>query len=81
MAENRKSERRLTLQTGKILGPDATFLIDCAILNLSVHGACILVPVGATVADRFRLAIDHDRKRRECLVAWRDGARIGVSFT
>jgi len=80
LANKRRSERHLTLQTGKIVCPGGTLSIDCAILNISDHGACILVPIGATVPASFTLSLDHDQSFHGCTLAWREGARIGASF-
>ena len=80
MSEIRRSERHLTLKTAKIVAANSAAAIDCAILNISEHGACILVPEGATVAGSFELFIDHDGSAHHCQLAWRQGTKIGVSF-
>ena len=80
ITENRRSERRLTLQTGKIVSSDEALSFDCAILDISDHGARLLVPLGASVPDAFTLFMDHDKATHECKVTWREGPRIGVSF-
>lgn len=80
MSNHRRSERRLTLRTGKIFPPDREFSFDCAVLNISTHGACVLVPDGASVPENFTLRIDRDDAAHSCTLAWREGARIGVSF-
>ncbi len=76
--EFRRSERRLTLKTGRIIAANGS--LECAILNVSEHGACILVPDGSLTGDHFALLIDGDHEPHYCTVAWRDGARIGVSY-
>jgi len=78
--ELRKSERRLTLKTGRIVVENDAYPLECAILNVSDHGACVLVPLGAVTGDRFTLVIDGSDQGRSCTVAWRDGSRIGVSY-
>jgi PilZ domain len=80
-ADIRRSKRHLTFRTGKIVCSDGTISFDCAVLNISDHGACILVPVGATVPESFTLHVDHEKPVRECKLAWREGARIGASFS
>ncbi len=79
-ANKRRSARQLTFQTGTIVCSDQAFSVQCAILNISEHGACILVPMGSTVSEAFTLLMDHDMARHECKLAWREGARIGASF-
>jgi len=76
----RRSERRLTLKSAKIMAANHDYALECAILNVSQHGACILVPLGSRVEDRFTLFIDGDEVPHRCTVAWRDGSRIGVSY-
>ena len=80
MLENRKSTREMTLQTAKILADGETDGIDCAVLNISQTGACILVPPGVAISDTFELAIDNEEAIRTCTLVWQDGARIGVTF-
>ena len=80
MLENRQSTRQLTLRTGRITAVDAPNQIDCAILNLSRSGACILVPDGCEVVELFELVIDREHGHRNCRLIWRNGSRIGVEF-
>ena len=78
----RRSERHLTFKTARIVAHNHDYSLECVLLNISQHGACILVPVGARVEDRFTLFIDGDggEQPHHCVVAWRDGARLGVSY-
>lgn len=80
MLENRKSARQLTFRTGRITTADEPDQIECAILNLSRSGACILVPDGAEIAELFMLAVDREDEVRSCRRIWREGSRIGVAF-
>jgi hypothetical protein len=80
MLDRRQNSRSLTLKTGKIRSWDAASDVDCAILNISETGACILVPASAAIPDVFRLAVDFDPNAYACKVVWRSGNRIGVSF-
>ena len=76
----RRSERHLTFRSAKIMVANHDYALECAVLNVSEHGACMLVPVGSRVEDRFTLFIDGDEVPHRCTVAWRDGSRIGVSY-
>ena len=78
--EFRRSERHLTFKTGRIVAEHHDYSLECAILNVSQHGACILLPQGASVEDRFTLFIDESDQPHRCNVAWRDGSRVGVSY-
>jgi hypothetical protein len=70
----------MTLQTAKILAAGETDGIDCAVLNISETGACILVPPAVAISDTFELAIDSEEAIRTCSLVWQDGARIGVTI-
>ncbi len=76
----RRSERHLTFKSARIVAVNHDYSVECAVLNVSQHGACVLVPVGARVEDRFTLFIDGSDEPHHCAVAWRDGPRIGVSY-
>jgi hypothetical protein len=80
MPERRQDPRALTLKTATIRSVDIPSDIDCAILDISERGACILVPVGADIPASFELAIDPERTSHACTLAWRAGSRIGVTF-
>ena len=80
MTDNRRSKRHLVLQTGKIIPDGQTNALDCAILNISAQGACILLPKRVNVPKEFDLLIDGEMAPRPCTVAWKTGARVGVSF-
>jgi hypothetical protein len=80
LAESRSNERLLTLQTGKISIRGECDQIDCAVLNISVSGACILVPADVTIAEFFQLAIDCEHAIRHCRLVWRQGSKIGIVF-
>ena len=80
MVDNRKSTRELTLLTGRLLSPFAANSIDCAVLDISQSGACILLPKGTEAPDAFVLEIDRDPRARNCRIVWRNGCRMGVVF-
>lgn len=78
--EHRRHPRELVLRTGKLDCAGDGGTIDCALLNISRSGACVLVPEGAVIPDSVSMIIDGDNEVRHCSVAWRVGARIGVAF-
>lgn len=80
MRDDRKEARVLVLKTGRIVGTSADSSIDCAVLNVSASGACILVPPRAAIPTAFALAIDENDTLHDCVLMWRDGARLGVRF-
>jgi hypothetical protein len=78
--ERRKSPRTITLKTGKLIVAAAAPAIDCAILDESEAGACLLVPDATVIPKTFDLAIDRSERIFACRLAWNKGNRIGVSF-
>ncbi len=80
MLERRHEPRQLILKTGKIRSPEIPYEIDCAILDFSTGGACILLPDAVRVPDTFELAVDPGGERYFCHVAWKMPNKIGVSF-
>lgn len=78
--EHGRDERVLVLKSGRIrLG--GMRAIDCAVLNVSPSGACILTPRDTAFPTRFELVVDPDPTSRACTVMWREGARVGVKFS
>jgi hypothetical protein len=80
-SDKRRHTRHLTLRTAKIFHDRGASAIDCAIVNISDGGACILLSDPGAIPNVFNLAIDNDDRMRGCRVAWRSGSRIGVAFT
>jgi hypothetical protein len=80
MIEARKNLRHLTLKTAKIVFDDMGSPIDCAILNISDGGACILVPRLAEIPDVFRIVVDPNGTTHLCGVSWKSGNRVGLAF-
>jgi hypothetical protein len=75
----RQWQRQLTLKTAKIRSLDLSSDVDCAILDISEGGACILLPAGVSVPDTFDLTM-YSGGHHLCRVTWKAGPRIGVSF-
>jgi hypothetical protein len=78
--EQRRQHRQLILRTGKIESAGARHEIDCAILDISVTGARLLLPAGTAVPDIFKLTTSPGEERFLCRVAWKRGHRVGVMF-
>ncbi|MFD2183844.1 PilZ domain-containing protein [Rhodoplanes azumiensis] len=74
----RRHPRFLTLATGRIVDRDDA--IDCAVVNVSVGGACLLVADAAAVPGVFELVVDPGRIRVRCVAVWRDRHHLGVAF-
>jgi len=81
MLQRRKYRRKLTFRTGKIILPIAASSIDCAVLDFSQNGACILVPDAREIPVSFRLVLDLCPETVfDCSVKWKNRNRIGVAF-
>lgn len=74
----RRHPRFLTLATGRIVDRDDS--VDCAVVNVSVGGACLLVADAAVVPDVFELIVDPGRIRVRCVAVWRNRHHLGVAF-
>jgi hypothetical protein len=53
--------------------------IPCTVVDLSLGGAC-LVPARRPEDVPQRFVFVHGGVRKVCIIAWRRGCRIGVSF-
>jgi hypothetical protein len=81
MLEKRKHPRQLTLKTAKIHFDLQGEERDCAIVDISEGGACVMVEDDAVVPDSFDLTLDRDGLTRSCKVVWRAANRLGLSFS
>jgi hypothetical protein len=80
MFEKRRHERVLTLKTADILFDKAGNARECAIVDISEGGACLLVETSLDLPDTFELTTHRDGLTRTCHVAWRSAHKVGVSF-
>ncbi len=80
MPERRECRRTSMLKAGKLVVPDQTADVDCAVLDVSEQGACLLVRDAGSLPARFALIIEADRAPLPCQLKWSTGNRIGVSF-
>jgi hypothetical protein len=55
-------------------------VMSCTVRNISLEGAAIDVENPAFVPSRFRLVMAKDSSVRECVIAWIQKNRIGISF-
>ena len=78
MVEYRKHPRHRTLKGGKIIFNRRLTVMDCIIRNMSAGGACLEVAAPAALPKRFVLL--HGKTKKSCLVVWKVGRRLGVSF-
>jgi hypothetical protein len=79
-SDHRRHTRDLVLRTGKVVGAPQAAAIECAILNISQSGACILVPVEADIPQHFTLSVDPHDAVYSCETVWKVGPKIGLTF-
>src|SRR5690349_8990992 len=77
--KERKDVRELTLLTGSIIAVGNRRAFECAVLNISKSGACLLVPNARAVPDAFELRLDRETARYACKVVWRSNNRVGIT--
>ena len=78
--DKRQHQRELTMKTARIVVGRFEPSVDCAILNMSDGGACVLVASPADVPDAFELTTDPEGRSHACTVVWKSGNKIGVAF-
>ena len=82
MRENRRFVRvrpsGLVSKGAKIILSAKAPVIDCHVVDLSAGGACLEADNAAKIPNRFVLL--HAGAKKNCLVVWRTGRRLGVSF-
>jgi PilZ domain len=80
--ENRRFARvrpsGLVPRAGKIILDAKSPALDCNVVDLSMGGACLEVTNSAALPKRFVLL--HGKTKKNCLVVWKAGRRIGVQF-
>lgn len=77
--DRRKSERRRVLRRGRIVFRKGHSAIDCVLMNLSDHGACLRGPAMLVVPKHFELRIENGPSY-DVETAHRSAEIIGVRF-
>lgn len=55
-------------------------LSECQVLDISNHGAKVVVEMPTAVPDHFELAFFQGGQKRACTVIWRRIKMLGVKF-
>jgi PilZ domain len=77
--ERRRFPRRRALKTGRIVFNNRHSAIDCAVRNLSAHGALLLLPNVVDIPNDFELYIDGTYHPAH--VVWRkSNGSLGVTW-
>jgi hypothetical protein len=53
---------------------------ECQVLDISNHGAKVVVEIPSAVPDRFALVFFQGGQNRACEVIWRRAKMLGVKF-
>jgi hypothetical protein len=77
--DNRQTQRRKTLKTGRIVFNAGRSTIDAMVRNLSPRGAKLQVSSVVGIPDTFDLLLDG-ASRQPCRVVWRTLKELGVEF-
>lgn len=80
-ADKRRAPRQDMRWEGLILGPAASIVGRCMIVNVAATGAKLILKDSTEVPDIFVLLLSKKGDvRRQCEVMWRAGNSIGVQF-
>jgi hypothetical protein len=76
--ERRRSRRQ---QSAWIVSSVDHAARECELMDLSLHGAKIVVDVDAEIGCRFRLSlVPFSTEGKPCEVIWRRGKTLGIKF-
>lgn len=79
--ERRKEERQQTrLRSGKIVGLDGRFIIECQFRDIAPHGARLSTADVPSLPERFWLFDDFYARALLAQVVWRANREIGVQL-
>lgn len=79
--ERRREERQRTrLRSGKIVGLDGRFIIECQFADIAPHGVRLRTVEVPTLPERFWLFDDFYGHALLARVAWRNGGEMGVEL-
>jgi hypothetical protein len=77
--DNRDTQRRRTLKSGRIVFNAGRSTIDATVRNLSAKGAKLEVSSVVGIPDTFDLLLEGNT-RQPCRVVWRTLKELGVAF-
>jgi hypothetical protein len=79
--EQRKHQPRLPAHmSASIVAPGQLSPAPCVVREVSFTGAKLELDVNWIIPKLFWLRIDGDVRLHYCVVAWRNGSRVGVEF-
>ena len=79
--EHRRKDRKSVSYDARLFVDETGQTDPCHIVDISDHGARLLVPNSQAAPERFTLLISQDgRVYRHCEVVWRSDGQLGVRF-
>lgn len=81
MQERRAVARRRIFKTGRVRFQGNWPDVECAVRNRSIGGACLEMPSEFDITLGFSLTIGDERMPFACRPMWRQGKRVGVTFS
>ncbi|MCX2697519.1 MULTISPECIES: PilZ domain-containing protein [Ochrobactrum] len=79
--ERRSEERQRTrLRSGKIVGLDGRFIIECQFSDIAPHGARLRICDVPNLPERFWLFDDFYGRALLAQIVWRENREIGLQF-
>ena len=78
--ESRGAVRRRVVLGAKIIFNGRMSVVDCQISDISATGCKLKVQSSAHIPNRFTLVFNASNISRECEIAWRNEAAMGVLF-
>ena len=79
--EPRSGARRRMLKTGRICFNERHSTLECAVRDISEHGARLRLSGSIDAPDTFELFVELDGTWVDCEVVWRSNDEIGAVFT
>ncbi len=78
--DNRSSQRRRTVLTGRVVFNNRSSVLDCTVRDLSETGARISFAAVSELPPEFELEIPNKGQRVQARLMWSRGATHGVMF-
>jgi PilZ domain len=79
-AKSKRNGRRMVRQMDAWIPRDHEQRTECKIVDLSAHGARLVVPRESTLPRTFTLWWNAAPAGKRCQMVWRNGSMTGVKF-
>ena len=72
--------RRTRLRSGKVVGADGQFVVECLIANRSAQGGLMRLPAAIALPNRILVYDDQSGELIAATVVWRRDRDVGLRF-